>query len=39
VSRAAFEASLAVAERSGVRLASRPSIGPNKVALLTKSAA
>ena len=38
VSRAAFEASLAVAERSGLRLASRPRIGPNKVALLTKSA-
>ena len=39
VSRAGFEASLAVAERSGLRLASRPRIGPNKVALLTKPTA
>jgi ubiquinone/menaquinone biosynthesis C-methylase UbiE len=39
VSRPAFEASLAVAERSGLHLTSRPRIGPNKVALLTKSTA
>jgi hypothetical protein len=39
VSRAAFEASLAVAERAGLRVARRPRIGPNKVAVLTKSAA
>jgi SAM-dependent methyltransferase len=38
VSRAAFEASLAVAERAGLRVAGRPRIGPNKVALLAKSA-
>ena len=38
VSRAAFEASLAVAGRAGLRVARRPLIGPNKVALLTKSA-
>jgi len=38
VSRAAFEASLAVAERAGLCLARRPRIGPNKVALLAKSA-
>ena len=37
VSRAAFEASLAVAERAGLRVARRPRIGPNKVALLAKS--
>jgi ubiquinone/menaquinone biosynthesis C-methylase UbiE len=36
VSRAAFEASLAVAEGSGLRVAGRPRIGPNKVALLVK---
>jgi ubiquinone/menaquinone biosynthesis C-methylase UbiE len=34
VSRAAFEASLAVAERAGLRVVGRPRIGPNKVALL-----
>jgi ubiquinone/menaquinone biosynthesis C-methylase UbiE len=38
VPRAAFEASLAVAERAGLRVARRPRIGPNKVALLAKSA-
>jgi len=38
VSRAGFEASLAVAERAGLRVARRPGIGPNKVALLAKSA-
>jgi ubiquinone/menaquinone biosynthesis C-methylase UbiE len=37
VSRAGFEACLAAAARSGLRVASRPRIGPNKVALLTKS--
>lgn len=37
VSRRAFAASLAVAERAGLRLARRPRIGPNKVALLVKS--
>jgi ubiquinone/menaquinone biosynthesis C-methylase UbiE len=39
VSRAAFEASLVVAERAGLRVARRPRIGPNKVALLARSAA
>jgi SAM-dependent methyltransferase len=39
VSRAAFEASLAVAERAGLVVARRPRIGPNKAALLAKSAA
>jgi ubiquinone/menaquinone biosynthesis C-methylase UbiE len=39
VSRAAFEASLAAAERAGLRVARRPRIGLNKVALLVKSAA
>jgi ubiquinone/menaquinone biosynthesis C-methylase UbiE len=39
VSRAAFEASLAAAERAGLRVADRPRIGPNKVALLARSAA
>jgi ubiquinone/menaquinone biosynthesis C-methylase UbiE len=34
VSRATFEASLAVAEAAGLRVARRPRIGPNKVALL-----
>ena len=38
VSRAAFETSLATAERAGLRVARRPRIGPNMVALLTKSA-
>ena len=36
VSRAAFEASLVTAERAGLRVAGRPRIGPNKVALLAK---
>jgi SAM-dependent methyltransferase len=39
VSRAVFEKSLAIAEGAGLRVAARPRIGPNKVALLTKSAA
>jgi ubiquinone/menaquinone biosynthesis C-methylase UbiE len=39
VSRAGFEASLAAAGGAGLRVARRPRIGPNKVALLTKSAA
>ena len=39
VSRRAFASSLAVAERAGLRLARRPRIGPNKVALLVKSTA
>jgi ubiquinone/menaquinone biosynthesis C-methylase UbiE len=39
VSRAGFEASLAAAEGAGLRVARRPRIGPNKVALLTKSTA
>jgi ubiquinone/menaquinone biosynthesis C-methylase UbiE len=39
VSRRAFEESLAAAGREGLRVASRPRIGPNKVALLAKSAA
>jgi len=39
VSRAAFEASLAVAGREGLHVASRPRIGPNKVALLVKTRA
>jgi len=39
VSRAAFEASLAVAAGAGLRVARRPGIGPNKAALLAKSAA
>lgn len=34
VSRAAFEASLVVAEQAGLRVEARPRIGPNKVALL-----
>jgi SAM-dependent methyltransferase len=38
VSRAAFEKSLAIAEGSGLRVARRPRIGPNKVALLEKAA-
>jgi ubiquinone/menaquinone biosynthesis C-methylase UbiE len=37
VSRAVFEKSLAIAEGAGLRVAARPRIGPNKVALLTKS--
>jgi SAM-dependent methyltransferase len=36
VSRAGFEASLATAERAGLRVAGRPRIGPNKAALLAK---
>lgn len=36
VSRAAFEKSLAIAEAAGLRVARRPRIGPNKVALLAK---
>jgi ubiquinone/menaquinone biosynthesis C-methylase UbiE len=36
VSRAAFEVSLVVAERAGLRVARRPRIGPNKVALLVR---
>jgi ubiquinone/menaquinone biosynthesis C-methylase UbiE len=39
VSRAGFEASLAAAGGAGLRVARRPRIGPNKVAVLTKSAA
>ena len=38
VPRSAFEESLAVAGRAGLRVASRPRIGPNKVALLTRPA-
>jgi len=38
VSRPAFEASLAAAERAGLRVAGRPRIGPNLSALLVKSA-
>jgi ubiquinone/menaquinone biosynthesis C-methylase UbiE len=38
VTRAAFEASLAAAEHAGLRVARRPRIGLNKVALLVKSA-
>ena len=38
VSRAAFEASLAVAARAGLHVTRRPRIGPNKAALLAKSA-
>jgi len=37
VSRAGFEASLAAAGGAGLRVARRPRIGPNKVALLAKS--
>jgi ubiquinone/menaquinone biosynthesis C-methylase UbiE len=37
VSRAAFEKSLAIAERAGLRVARRPRIGPNKAALLDKA--
>jgi ubiquinone/menaquinone biosynthesis C-methylase UbiE len=36
VSRAAFERSLAVAECAGLRVARRPRVGPNKVAVLEK---
>ena len=39
VSRAAFEASLAVAAGAGLVVRDRPRIGPNKAALLAKSAA
>jgi ubiquinone/menaquinone biosynthesis C-methylase UbiE len=39
VSRAAFEASLAVAAGAGLVVRARPRIGPNKAALLAKSAA
>ncbi len=39
VSRAAFESSLAVAERAGLVVRDRPRIGPNKTALLTRSVA
>jgi SAM-dependent methyltransferase len=39
VSRAAFEASLAVATGAGLRVLSRPRIGPNRTALLARSAA
>jgi ubiquinone/menaquinone biosynthesis C-methylase UbiE len=39
VPRAAFEASLATAERAGLRVAGRPKIGPNWTALLAKPAA
>jgi len=38
VPRAGFAESIAVAERAGLRLAARPRIGPNKVALLEKHA-
>jgi len=38
VSRGAFESSLGVAERAGLRVARRPRIGPNKVAVLEKTA-
>jgi ubiquinone/menaquinone biosynthesis C-methylase UbiE len=36
VSHAAFERSLAVAEGAGLRVARRPRVGPNKVAVLEK---
>jgi SAM-dependent methyltransferase len=39
VPRAAFEATLATAERAGLRVAGRPRIGPNKAALLAKPVA
>jgi SAM-dependent methyltransferase len=39
VSRAAFEASLAVAAEAGLVVRDRPRIGPNKAALLAKSSA
>ena len=38
VSGGAFEKSLATAGRAGLRIAQRPRIGPNKAALLAKSA-
>jgi ubiquinone/menaquinone biosynthesis C-methylase UbiE len=38
VSRAAFETSLATAERAGLRVARRPRIGPNLVAVLEETA-
>jgi len=39
VSRAAFESSLALAQRAGLVVARRPRIGPNKTALLARGVA
>ena len=39
VSSRAFEESLSVPGRTGLRVAARPRIGPNKAALLVKSTA
>jgi len=39
VSRAAFESSLALAERAGLLVRDRPGIGPNKTALLARAVA